>query len=69
MLDHPSGLGHLASRNSSLASFLVLPALVGSVLVQVVVVASLQCEPHGACGCDGVGRAYMCRSWGFQVIL
>ena len=36
VLDHPSGLGHLASRNSSLASLLVLLALVGSVLVQVV---------------------------------
>lgn len=47
-LGHPSGLGDLAGRNRTpLTSLLVLLALAGLVLAQVVVVASLQCEPHG----------------------
>lgn len=47
MLDYPSSLGPLASRDrGSLASLLAVPALAGLVLVQEVV-ASLQCELHG----------------------
>lgn len=69
-LGYPSGLGDLADRNRTpLTSLLVLLALGGLVLAQVVVMASLQCEPHGRYGRGSAHGTCMCACWGFQVIL